>query len=115
MDSENAQEKYNEIKDNIVNFRGKTHIIKWHFLLYSFLDFIKNYSDVDMKPKIPIKFCDIMPISAKESSSDILKVKQRLRNLLDVMADLENENEDNTYPDIKNALKEKTPVLVWYN
>ncbi|XP_019873109.1 GTP-binding protein 10 homolog [Aethina tumida] len=96
MDSENAQEKYNEIKDNIVNFR----------------DFIKNYSDVDMKPKIPIKFCDIMPISAKESSSDILKVKQRLRNLLDVMADLENENEDNTYPDIKNALKEKTPVLV---
>lgn len=53
-----------------------------------------------------------MPISAKESSSDILKVKQRLRNLLDVMADLENENEDNTYPDIKNALKEKTPVLV---
>ncbi|CAH0556661.1 unnamed protein product [Brassicogethes aeneus] len=98
MDSEGAKEKFIEVKDKIRNFS----------------DFVKDYSNEEMRPENPIKFCDIMCISAKESSSDVAMVKEKLRHLLDVFAELEESENDskNMYDDLKKNMQVKGPVLV---
>ncbi|RZC36578.1 MMR HSR1 and/or GTP1 OBG domain containing protein, partial [Asbolus verrucosus] len=98
MDTENARETYAQIQDQIKNLS----------------DTVQNYPE-NMKPAKVLKFSDIMPISAKESSEDVEKVKQRLRRLLDVMAQLQNSEDGSVTSDVydvKETLTEKGSKLV---
>lgn len=69
-----------------------------------------------MRPSKILKFCDIIPISAKEKTEDVRLVKDRLRTLLDVLAELETkeENEENAelYEKARQSVAERGPALV---
>ncbi|ENN74408.1 GTP-binding protein 10 homolog [Dendroctonus ponderosae] len=96
MDSEGSEAKYQEVRKVMKNFKG----------------FISTYKE-DLKPNKPINFTDILAISAKESQSDVLKVKTRLRNLLDLVSELnESSDSEDVYSDLKKPFVEKGPVLV---
>ncbi|XP_018574706.1 GTP-binding protein 10 homolog isoform X2 [Anoplophora glabripennis] len=99
MDSEGSIEKYKEIKDQLTNLKG----------------FFENYPE-EMRPNKILKFCDIIPMSAKESTGDVDLVKDRLRKLLDVLADLEAEEEDkekaDLYGKMRKSMVERGPSLV---
>lgn len=75
-------------------------------------DVAKQYNE-DMRPEQTLKFSEIVAISAKEKSEDVELVKQRLRRMLDVLAQLENNEDDsNTYQDLKRSSSERGPSLV---
>ncbi|CAG9814062.1 unnamed protein product, partial [Phaedon cochleariae] len=98
MDSEGSLERFQEIRDHLKNLP----------------EFFKQYPE-EMRPNKTLNFCDIIPISAKEHPDDVEHVKQKLRKLLDVLAELEKEEEDQSTEIIENvrkSLKEKGPVLV---
>ncbi|KAG5891073.1 hypothetical protein JTB14_005709 [Gonioctena quinquepunctata] len=99
MDSEGALGKFQEIKDHL---KDPT-------------EFFNGYPD-ELRPTRHLKFCDIIPISAKEHPEDVEHVKQRLRNLLDVLAQLQEKNEtdesENVYNRAKNVLLERGPALI---
>jgi Obg family GTPase CgtA len=73
MDTENAQQKYVEIKDSLQNIS----------------EIAKKYPD-NIRPENVLKFTDILTISAKEKLEDVELVKNRVRKLIDVMVQLEN-------------------------
>lgn len=96
MDSEGASEKYRDLKPRLVNLE-KTY---------------DNLSD-EIRPEIPIKFDEIMGISAKTEPKDIEKVKERLRNLLDYYAQQESAiDNSNMYTKISDSLTERGPKLI---
>jgi Obg family GTPase CgtA len=99
MDTENAQQKYVEIKDSLQNIS----------------EIAKKYPD-NIRPENVLKFTDILTISAKEKLEDVELVKNRVRKLIDVMVQLENSedvsNIHDVYNNLKDALSEKGPNLV---
>ncbi|EFA04101.2 GTP-binding protein 10 homolog [Tribolium castaneum] len=97
MDTENSHQKYSEIKD----------------LLKNLTDAARQCPE-EMRPENFLKFSDVVAISAKEKSDDVELVKQRLRRMLDVLAQLENDDSKtyDVYKDIKDNLSEKGPSLV---
>lgn len=98
MDTEGALEKYNEVNDQIKNLKK----------------YLSDYEE-KMRPKNVIQFCDIVPISAKSNQGDVELVKQKLRNILDVMADLEQDSDDRNlelYDEVKEKIREKGPQLI---
>lgn len=74
MDVDGAEAIYDEIEDTLHNLRDQLHCFSEEF-----------------HPKCPIKFESIMPISAKMNQFDILEVKNKLRNLLDILSEKEEE------------------------
>lgn len=74
MDVEGADEIYENIKDTLHNLE----------------DHIHNYPEEFHSEKI-VKFHSIMPISAKTSASNVNDVKEHIRNLLDILAEDEEE------------------------
>lgn len=67
----------------------------------------------DFRPKHPLKFHDIIPISAKESSNDIEKIKFKLRKLLDVLHEMQNdETRREIDEEFELPLKEQGPSIL---
>ncbi|KAJ3655354.1 hypothetical protein Zmor_014488 [Zophobas morio] len=99
MDTQSSEEKYKDIKDALHNLK----------------DVAEKYPE-DRRPQIPLKFSEIIAISAKESTDDVKLVKQRLRRVLDVMTQTENSQQDSDIYDMYNNLKtnvnENGPRLV---
>ncbi|XP_050302015.1 GTP-binding protein 10 homolog [Anthonomus grandis grandis] len=95
MDTEGAMDKYMEVKNNLKNFK----------------EYMSKY-DENRRPTRILNFADIIPISAKERESDIEKVKNRLRTLLDVLSDLERNEPDDLYGELKGQMTERGPRLV---
>ncbi|XP_044266666.1 GTP-binding protein 10 homolog [Tribolium madens] len=97
MDTENAHQKYSDVKD----------------LLWNLTDAARQYPE-EMRPENFLKFSEVMAISAKEKSDDVEAVKQRLRRMLDVLAQLEQDDSKiyDVYKDVRNNLTEKGPRLV---
>lgn len=79
------------------------------------LDFFETYPE-ETRPSKILKFCDIIPISAKENTDDVRIVKDRLRKLLDVLVELDakKEIEDNAelYEKARQSVSERGPALV---
>ncbi|XP_050514321.1 GTP-binding protein 10 [Diabrotica virgifera virgifera] len=99
MDTEGAVEKFQEIKEQLKHLEG----------------FFSNYPD-NMRPANNLKFSQIIPVSAKENPEDIDYVKERLRKMLDVIAEKEEKDEGGKSEDdvdnIRATLKEKGPALM---
>ncbi|KAK9879465.1 hypothetical protein WA026_006535 [Henosepilachna vigintioctopunctata] len=97
MDSDGAQDKYNEIKDDLKNLSK----------------IATNYED-NLKPENILKFREIIPISAKNSKDDIAFVKNKLRKHLDILAEekINDEENFNLYQNVREHMKEKAPKLV---
>lgn len=68
----------------------------------------------EMRPERPIKFSEIMAISAKERADDIDQVKVALRHILDVADELEQKENDSAeiLHQLKESMHEKGPRLV---
>lgn len=81
------------------------------FLIIIFSGALDEYPE-DFRPKHPLKFYDIVPISAKESSNDIQSVKIKLRKLLDVLHEMNNDETQSEIDEIELSLKEKGPSLL---
>lgn len=94
MDTKGALQKFQEIKEPLKNLS----------------DFMKELP-VDIKPKRLLKFCDIIPISAKEHTQDIELVKWKLRNLLDALYELE-EDENQDSDSLRESARERGPKLL---
>lgn len=97
MDSEGAAEKYRNLKPGLFELE-KTF----------------NALPEDMRPELPIKFDEIMRISAKNAPEDVERVKERLRHLLDCYAEQELENDDNAemYNKMSDLVAERGPKLI---
>ncbi|KAJ8958882.1 hypothetical protein NQ318_019650 [Aromia moschata] len=99
MDTEGAVPRFKEVRENLNNPT----------------DCVKEYPE-EMKPTRFLNFCDILPISAKEGAGDVDYVKDRLRKLLDVLAELEQketiEEKSDLYKDLRKNVAEKGPSLV---
>lgn len=97
MDSEGAAEKYRDLKPNLV-------------------DLEKTFNSLadDIRPEMPIKFDEILRISAKTEPGDVEIVKERLRRLLDCYAEQEQENVDNSdiYNKMSDLVRERGPKLI---
>lgn len=67
-----------------------------------------------MRPEVALKFDDIMAISAKNRSTDIETLKNRLRDILDYYAETEDTQNDNAelYSKMRGAVAERGPKLV---
>ncbi|XP_045470593.1 GTP-binding protein 10 [Harmonia axyridis] len=95
MDVEGAEEKYNQIKEDL-----------------------KNLSRIDCEEDIRsekfLKFRDILPVSVKNRAEDIALIKEKLRKQLDVIADEEANDESSLdlYQDMREKNKERGPKLV---
>uniref|UniRef100_A0A8D9F616 GTP-binding protein 10 homolog n=1 Tax=Cacopsylla melanoneura TaxID=428564 RepID=A0A8D9F616_9HEMI len=74
MDKEGAQDIYDGISDTLHNLKDHLH----------------NYPE-EFHPERVIKFQSIVPISAKFNQADIFDVKLKIRNLLDILAEEEEE------------------------
>lgn len=109
MDTEGSEEKYQEVRRVMKDFKGKA---LGQFLcnldFRGLLGFVSTYKE-DFRPNNPINFADTLAISAKENQSDVQRVKTRLRNLLDLMSEPESED---VYSELKKPFVEKGPVLV---
>lgn len=96
MDTEGAVEKYRYLKPKLSNLE-------------------KTYDDLpkDIRPQIPIKFDEIMRISAKNKPEDVEEVKKCLRHLLDFYAEKQ-EDVDNSdlYNEFSKQVAEKGPILI---
>lgn len=97
LDSEGGREKYRDLKPSLINLE-KTFV---------------NLPE-EMRPQIPIKFDEIMGISAKTEPHDVEKVKDCLRHLLDYYAEKEQESTENPnmYNQMSNLVAEKGPKLI---
>ncbi|KAJ8980050.1 hypothetical protein NQ317_012890 [Molorchus minor] len=101
MDTEGALSKFEGNKKHLKNLK----------------DSVKSYPE-EMKPTKFLKFCDIIPVSAKENVEDVEVVKDRLRKMLDVLTELEakeqkkEEENTNLYEDLRKGVSEKGPALV---
>ncbi|XP_056648289.1 GTP-binding protein 10 [Diorhabda sublineata] len=95
MDTDGALSKFQEIKEQLKNLESV----------------FANYPD-DIRPLNCMKFFDVIPVSAKENPDDVNYVKHRVRKMLDVIAEL-NENKSSHETDgVENDFKEKAPVLI---
>lgn len=81
------------------------------FFIIIFLGALEEYPE-DFRPKHPLKFYDIVPISAKESANDIENVKIKLRKLLDVLHEMHNEGTQSEIEEFEISLKERGPSLL---
>lgn len=99
------------LKTSLSSFLRFTNFaLKIYFFVFP--DILKDYPD-EFRPSKCLKFFDILPVSAKESPQDVETVKRKLRNLLDVIHDMEvQESGGETNEDIRSSLKEKRPVLL---
>lgn len=99
MDSILAFKKYKLIRDQILNIS----------------DIFYDYPE-EVRPEKPLEFEDVLAISAKEGAEDIDLVKSRVRQTLDVHAELEREAElqkgAELMGNIKENLRERGPQLV---
>ncbi|CAG9864007.1 unnamed protein product [Phyllotreta striolata] len=93
MDTEGALDKYNAVKGQLKNLQS---------ILSDFPE--------EVRPETPVKFYEIIPMSARDSLENVDYLKQRLRDMLDVIAEQQKENE----PEIEDLkhLKEKGPVKI---
>lgn len=117
MDTEGANEKYLEIKNQLENLDGRLLVffnivvLKVYMYNYFFSDAIVPYSD-EIKPSRAIKFDKILKISAKDQPDDVQRVKSTVRELLDVNEELNNNIEYKSLKNIKEQLRERGPVLI---
>lgn len=117
MDTEGANEKYLEIKNQLENLDGRLLVffnivvLKVYMHNYFFSDAIVSYSD-EIKPSRAIKFDKILNISAKDQPYDVQRVKSTIRELLDVNEELNNNIEYKSLKNIKEQLRERGPVLI---
>lgn len=97
MDAEGAPEKYRNLKPSLFELEK------------SF-----NALPEDMRPEVPIKFDEIMRISAKNAPEDVERVKERLRHLLDCYAEQEQEDNDSAdmYNKMSGLVAERGPKLI---
>nr|CAH7768205.1 unnamed protein product [Callosobruchus chinensis] len=99
MDTEGSNTSLTEVKEKLKNLK----------------DSFKDYPS-EIRPENTLKFCDIIAVSAKERPEDVEYVKNRLRNVLDVLADLEQQEKlkenSEMYHNIRQKMKEKQPILV---
>lgn len=98
MDIDGAQDIYN----NICN------------ILHNLKDHLHNYAE-EFHPERVLKFHSIMPISAKTSKSNIDDVKHKIRNLLDIMAEEEEESvksEIELLNKLKSGIKEQQKSVI---
>ncbi|KAI7815086.1 GTP-binding protein, partial [Rhyzopertha dominica] len=97
IDTEGAVEKYKEIKDCLHNLSGV----------------LSNFTE-EIRPTLPLKFDEVMAISAKHRGNDIELLKEKLRKLLDSYAELNGEDKvdmDNLYNNLRESVREKGPNL----
>ncbi|CAH1993901.1 unnamed protein product [Acanthoscelides obtectus] len=99
MDTEGSIQRFEEVKDKLKNLKES----------------FKDYPS-EIRPENILKFCDIIPVSAKERPADVEYVKNRLRNLLDVLAELEQQEQlkanSGLYQEIRQKISEKQPIRV---
>lgn len=76
-----------------------------------FSDTVLSYPD-EIKPSKAIKFDKILAISAKTQPDDVKRVKEMIRELLDVNEELQNNIEYKSLNNLKEQLRERGPVLV---
>ncbi|XP_022902264.2 GTP-binding protein 10 homolog [Onthophagus taurus] len=95
MDVEGANEKYLEVKKKI------NHLS----------DYFGEYP-IEIRPEIPLKFQQILAISAQTNKEDIEVLKNKLRTLLDVCYQDNKVDEFKTLKDTIELQKEKGPRLV---
>lgn len=112
MDTEGAWEKFNDIKYQINNISGenckKFNPKKINETLFS--DTFERYSE-DIRPENPLQFQNILPISAKQGG-EIETLKEKLRNMLDILYDNSNEDNAKLLQNIQDYQREKGPTLV---
>lgn len=84
-------------------------------MLCIFTEVFYDYPE-EVRPEKALEFDEILAISAKESGEDIQLVKDKIRDILDVQAEIarEQELEQNAemMRNLKETLKEKGPQLV---
>jgi len=117
MDTEGANEKYLEIKNQLEHLDGRLLVFfqycsfKSINVLLFFSDAILSYPD-EIKPSKAIKFDKILKISAKDQPDDVEQVKSTVRQLLDINEELNNNIENKSLKNIKEQLRERGPVLI---
>ncbi|XP_026464764.1 GTP-binding protein 10 homolog [Ctenocephalides felis] len=96
MDKEIAKEEFEKIKDNLFNLQDSLHMCPNEAL-----------------PNQVIQFDHILPISAKTNSSDINRVKETIREVLDLhdQSQTEEVDEIETVRKLKQSLIERGPSL----
>lgn len=80
---------------------------------FFFLEICGKY-DENLRPNIPIKFDEIMAISAKNRGTDIENLKLRLRHLLDFYAEVSESEDVSTtiYDKMSRSVAEKGPKVI---
>lgn len=117
MDTEGANEKYLEVKNQLEHLDGRLLVFFQYCSIKSinvqllFSDTIMSYSD-EIKPSKAIKFDKILKISAKDQPYDVQRVKSMVRELLDINEELNNNIEYKSLKNIKEQLMERGPVLI---
>lgn len=70
----------------------------------------------ELRPEIPLKFSEIMAISAKHRTSDIEILKNKLRHLLDVYSETSDTDDSDVdaklYKSARQAVEERGPKLI---
>ncbi|KAK9746853.1 50S ribosome-binding GTPase [Popillia japonica] len=95
MDTDNAWKKIDSIKHQINNIS----------------DTFDAYPE-NLRPDKPLKFYDILPISAKEGGEAIQGLKDKLRKMLDILFDQQTEDNAKLLETIQDLQKERGPMLV---
>lgn len=75
------------------------------------LDTFDAYPE-NLRPDKPLKFYDILPISAKEGGEAIQGLKDKLRKMLDILFDQQTEDNAKLLETIQDLQKERGPMLV---
>ncbi|KAI4465200.1 developmentally regulated gtp-binding protein-related [Holotrichia oblita] len=95
MDTNNAWKTLDSIKHQINNIS----------------DTFEAYPE-NLRPNKPLKFYEFLPISAKEGGEAVQGLKDKLRKMLDILFDKQNEDNAKLLETIQDFQKERGPALV---